>query len=157
MFNCWEKWFHLLSLAPARQHPRRNAMSVNDPIGDMLTRIRNACMAGHTTVAIPASKIKLAIADILKGEGFIRDYQVQEAHPADAIVLTLKYTPERQPVITGLKRISKPGLRIYTKQADIPRVRGGLGLSILSTPKGVLAGHVAQRQQVGGEVLCYVW
>lgn len=136
-------------------------MSVNDPIGDMLTRIRNACMARHTQVAIPASKIKLAIAAILKHEGFIKDYTVQpgdqKGDPFDTLVLLLKYTTDRQPVITGLRRVSKPGLRIYTKRADIPRVRGGLGLSILSTPKGVLAGHDAWSQQVGGEVLCYVW
>jgi small subunit ribosomal protein S8 len=123
----------------------------------MLTRIRNACMARHTTVAVPASKMKIAIAEILKREGFIRDFEVQRADPADSIVITLKYTSDRRPVITGLKRVSKPGLRIYTGRADIPRVRGGLGLSILSTPKGVMAGHEAWQQRVGGEVLCYVW
>ncbi len=132
-------------------------MSVNDPIADMLTRIRNACMARHTTVAIPASKMKIAIAEILKREGFIRDFEVQKAEPADSIVITLKYTSDRRPVITGLKRVSKPGLRIYSGRADIPRVRGGLGLSILSTPKGVMAGHEAWQEHVGGEVLCYVW
>lgn len=132
-------------------------MSVNDPIADMLTRIRNACMARRTTVAVPASKIKLAIATILKSEGFIAGFEVQEGKPSDTILITLKYTNDHQPVITGLKRVSKPGLRIYTGHADIPRVRGGLGLSILSTPKGVLAGHEAWQQHVGGEVLCYVW
>lgn len=132
-------------------------MSVNDPIADMLTRIRNACMARHTTVAVPASKMKVAIAEILKREGFIRDFEVQKADPVDSIVITLKYTSDRRPVITGLKRVSKPGLRIYTGRADIPRVRGGLGLSILSTPKGVMAGHEAWQEHVGGEVLCYVW
>ncbi len=132
-------------------------MSVNDPIADMLTRIRNACMAHHDSVGIPASKMKLAIADILKREGFIKDYSVQEGSPFDTIAITLKYSDDRQPAITGLKRVSKPGLRIYTQRADIPRVRGGLGLSILSTPKGVLAGHDAWQQRVGGEVLCYVW
>jgi small subunit ribosomal protein S8 len=132
-------------------------VSVNDPIADMLTRIRNACMARHATVAMPASKMKVAIADILKQEGFIRDFELQEGDPADTIVITLKYTTDRRPVITGLKRVSKPGLRIYTGRADIPRVRGGLGLSILSTPKGVMAGHDAWREHVGGEVLCYVW
>ncbi|WP_298817125.1 30S ribosomal protein S8 [Chloroflexus sp.] len=133
-------------------------MSVNDPIGDMLTRIRNACMARHTTVTIPASKMKIAIADILKREGFIRDYTViDEGKPTKTISITLKYMPDRRPAITGLRRVSKPGLRIYTKRADIPRVRGGLGLSILSTPKGVLADHEAWRERVGGEVLCYVW
>ena len=132
-------------------------MSVNDPIADMLTRIRNACMARHTSVVMPSSKMKIAIADILKREGFVRDFEVQKGTPSDSIVITLKYTPDRRPVITGLKRVSKPGLRIYTGRADIPRVRGGLGLSILSTPKGVMAGHDAWREHVGGEVLCYVW
>jgi small subunit ribosomal protein S8 len=133
-------------------------VSVNDPIGDMLTRIRNACMARHTTVTIPASKMKIAIADILKREGFIRDYTViDDGKPYKTISITLKYMPDRRPAITGLRRVSKPGLRIYTKRADIPRVRGGLGLSILSTPKGVLADHEAWRERVGGEVLCYVW
>ena len=131
-------------------------MSVNDPIADMLTRIRNACMARHATVAMPASKMKVAIADILKREGFIRDFEVQNGQPSDTIVISLKYTSDRRPVITGLKRVSKPGLRIYTGRTDIPRVRGGLGLSILSTPKGVMAGHEAWQQHVGGEVLCYV-
>lgn len=132
-------------------------MSVNDPIGDMLTRIRNACMARHTTVSMPSSKMKVAIADILKREGFIRDYEIQEGKPFNTIMLTLKYTMDRQPVITGLKRVSKPGLRIYTGHTEIPRVRGGLGLSILSTSHGVLAGHDALQKRVGGEVLCYVW
>ena len=132
-------------------------MSVNDPIADMLTRIRNACMARHTTVAIPASKMKVAIAEILKREGFIRDFKIEEGQPFDTIQITLKYTSDRRPVITGLKRVSKPGLRIYTGRADIPRVRNGLGLSILSTPKGVMAGHEAWQEHVGGEVLCYIW
>jgi small subunit ribosomal protein S8 len=132
-------------------------VSVNDPIGDMLTRIRNACMARHTTVSIPASKMKVAIADILKREGFIRDYTVQDDTAASTIAITLKYMPDRRPAITGLRRVSKPGLRIYTQRNEIPRVRGGLGLSILSTPKGVMAGHDAWREHVGGEVLCYIW
>ena len=133
-------------------------MSMNDPIADMLTRIRNACMQRHTSVAIPKSKLKLAIADILKQEGFIKDFSVQPTDkPFENIVLDLKYTPDRQPVITGLKRVSRPGLRIYTKHQDIPRVRGGMGLSILSTPRGVMSGYDAYRQHIGGEVLCYVW
>lgn len=130
---------------------------VNDPIADMLTRIRNACMARHSSVVIPASKMKLSIAEILKREGFIREYEVQDGTPYNTLVLTLKYTPDRRSVITGLKRVSRPGLRIYTGRNDIPRVRNGLGLSILSTPKGVLAGHEAWQEHVGGEVLCYVW
>jgi small subunit ribosomal protein S8 len=132
-------------------------VSVNDPIGDMLTRIRNACMARHTTVTVPSSKMKLAIAAILKREGFIKDFTVVEGTPFDTISMTLKYMTDRRPAITGLRRVSKPGLRIYTKREDIPRVKGGLGLSILSTPKGVLAGHDAWREHVGGEVLCYIW
>ncbi|NJO84887.1 MAG: 30S ribosomal protein S8 [Blastochloris sp.] len=123
----------------------------------MLTRIRNACTVRHTTVSMPNSKMKLAIADILKSEGFIRDYEIQTGKPFNTLTLTLKYTNDRRPVITGLKRVSRPGLRIYTGREDIPRVRGGLGLSILSTPKGVMAGHDAWQQHVGGEVLCYIW
>jgi small subunit ribosomal protein S8 len=131
---------------------------MNDPIADMLTRIRNACMQRHTTVAIPKSKLKLAIADILKQEGFIKDFNVKPAGTSfEDIVVDLKYTSERQPVITGIKRVSRPGLRIYTKHQDIPRVRGGMGLSILSTPRGVMSGYEAYRQNIGGEVICYVW
>lgn len=133
------------------------AVSISDPIGDMLTRIRNACMARQGTVTIPASKIKIAIADILKREGFIKNYRIQPGEPRQNIVITLKYTSDQRPAISGLKRVSKPGLRIYTKRDDIPRVRGGLGVSILSTPKGILAGHEAWKERVGGEVLCYVW
>jgi small subunit ribosomal protein S8 len=132
-------------------------VSVNDPIGDMLTRIRNACMARKTVVDIPASKMKLSIAEILKREGFVKDYSLIEGKPFSTISITLKYMPDRRPAITGLRRVSKPGLRIYTGRDEIPRVRGGLGLSILSTPKGVLAGHDAWREHVGGEVLCYIW
>jgi len=132
-------------------------VSVSDPIGDMLTRIRNACMARHVVVNIPASKMKLAIAVILKREGFIKDFTLIEGKPFSTIAITLKYMSDRRPAITGLRRVSKPGLRIYTKRDEIPRVRGGLGLSILSTPKGILAGHEAWQERVGGEVLCYVW
>ncbi len=131
---------------------------MNDPIADMLTRIRNACMQRHTSVVIPKSKLKVAIADILKQEGFIRDYNVQVGEKTfENIVVDLKYTPDRQPVITGLKRVSRPGLRIYSKHQDIPRVRGGMGLSIISTPKGVMSGYEAYQQNIGGEVICYVW
>lgn len=134
-------------------------MSFNDPIADMLTRIRNACMQRHTSVLVPKSKLKMAIAEILKQEGFIKDFTVQEVDekPFHNIVINLKYTADREPVITGLKRVSRPGLRIYSKRTDIPRVRGGLGLAILSTPKGVMSGHDAWRQNIGGEVLAYVW
>lgn len=131
---------------------------MNDPIADMLTRIRNACMQRHTTVAIPKSKLKLAIADILRQEGFIKDFGVQaDGKGFEDIVINLKYTNDRQPVITGVKRVSRPGLRIYAKHKDIPRVRGGMGLSILSTPRGVMSGYDAFRQNIGGEVICYVW
>jgi small subunit ribosomal protein S8 len=131
---------------------------MNDPIADMLTRIRNGCMQRHTTVAIPKSKLKLAIAEILKQEGFIRDFSVQtNGKGFEDIVVNLKYTNDRQPVITGLKRVSRPGLRIYAKHKDIPRVRGGMGLSILSTPRGVMSGYDAYRENIGGEVICYVW
>lgn len=133
-------------------------MSMQDPVADMLTRIRNACMQRHATVSIPKSKLKVAIADILQQEGFIKGYTLQDSDVATAtIVVDLKYMPDRQPVITGLKRVSRPGLRIYSKYQDIPRVRGGMGLTIVSTPKGVMTGHDAFRQSVGGEVLCYVW
>lgn len=132
-------------------------MSVNDPIGDMLTRIRNAGMIRHQTVALPSSKMKVSIAEILKHEGFIRDYTVQAGKPFDTLVLTLKYSNDRRPVITGLRRVSRPGLRIYTGREEIPQVRNGLGISILSTPKGVMAGYEAYQKNVGGEVLCYVW
>ena len=115
-------------------------------------------MQRHTTVAIPKSKLKLAIAEILKQEGFIRDFSVQtNGKGFEDIVVSLKYTNDRQPVITGLKRVSRPGLRIYAKHKDIPRVRGGMGLSILSTPRGVMSGYDAYRENIGGEVLCYVW
>jgi small subunit ribosomal protein S8 len=125
----------------------------------MLTRIRNACMQRHATVSIPKSKLKVAIAEILKQEGFIKDFTVQplEGKPFDNIVITLKYSVDREPVITGLKRVSRPGLRIYSKHAEIPRVRNGMGLAILSTPRGVMSGHDAWRQNIGGEVLAYVW
>ena len=134
-------------------------MSVNDPIADMLTRIRNACMARHSTVIMPASKMKRAIADILAREGYIKGYELQQEQevPSDQLVLTLKYTSDKEPVITGIKRVSRPGLRVYTKRAEIPRVRGGLGVSIISTPKGVMTGQEAWQQGIGGEVLCYIW
>lgn len=132
-------------------------MSVNDPIGDMLARIRNAGMIRHQTVSMPSSKMKVAIADILKREGFIREFTVESGKPCDMLTLTLKYSNDRKPVITGLRRVSRPGLRVYSGREDIPQVRNGLGISILSTPKGVLAGYEAYQQHVGGEVLCYVW
>lgn len=132
-------------------------MSVNDPIADMLTRIRNAGMARHQTVTMPLSKIKRGIADILQSEGYIKNYEVQEGTPFSSLVLHLKYGSDRKPIITGLKRVSRPGLRVYTKRNEIPRVRSGLGLSILSTPKGLMTGDAAWKEGVGGEVVCFIW
>ena len=135
-------------------------MTTSDPISDMLTRIRNALMVGHPGVRVPSSKIKVAIAKILKEEGFIEDYYVTRERPQPQLVIKLKYVgdkKERHSVITGLKRVSKPGRRVYTRASEIPWVRSGVGISILTTPKGVLTGQQARRLGVGGEVLCYVW
>jgi small subunit ribosomal protein S8 len=131
-------------------------MNMTDPIADMLTRIRNAIMARHTRVQIPASNMKVAIARILKEEGYIQDFEVIKDGPQGTIRITLRYV-DRRPVLTQLKRISKPGLRVYTRRDAIPRVRGGLGTAILSTPKGVMSGRQAYQQGLGGEVVCYVW
>ncbi len=130
---------------------------VTDPIADMLTRIRNAILARHDFVLVPASRMKLAIAKILKEEGFISDYEVLKGKPQRVIKIYLKYAEKKEPVLTGLKRVSKPGLRIYVQRAEIPRVYGGLGIAIVSTSKGVMTGHQAWRQKVGGELLCYIW
>jgi len=135
-------------------------MTTTDPIADMLARIRNAQMAGKTEVPLPSSKIKVAIAKILKDEGFIEDYRVTKERPQANLLLKLKYVGERRerrPVIAGLKRVSKPGCRVYTRASEIPWVRSGMGIAILSTPKGVLTGQQARRLGVGGEVLCYAW
>lgn len=137
-------------------------MSVTDPIGDMLTRMRNAIMAGHPLVAMPGSKIKVAIAKILKEEGFISSYEVVDGKVVGSKVLRirLKYVGERrdrEPVITGLERISRPGRRVYTAKTDVPWVLSGMGIAILSTPKGVMTGQRARQLGVGGEVLCKVW
>jgi small subunit ribosomal protein S8 len=137
-------------------------MSVNDPIGDMLTRIRNAIMAGHTSVALPSSKIKVAIAQILREEGYIQNIEVVDGKVAGSKVLRirLKYVGERRerrPVITGLERISRPGRRVYTGKSKIPWVLSGIGIAILSTPKGVMTGQRARQLGVGGEVLCKIW
>jgi small subunit ribosomal protein S8 len=131
-------------------------VNMTDPIADMLTRIRNAAMARHTEVTIPASNIKIAIAKILKDEGYIRDYAVNKDTPQGTIHVVLRYV-DRRPVLTQLKRVSKPGLRVYTRRDGIPRVRGGLGTAIISTPQGVMTGRQAYQQGLGGEVLCYVW
>jgi len=132
-------------------------MTVTDPIADMLTRIRNAIMARHDSVLIPASKIKLSIARILKEEGFITDYEVIRGKPHRSIKIALRYIDDKKPAISGLKRISKPGLRVYVQKKEIPRVYGGLGIAIISTPKGVRTGQQAWYQDSGGELLCYVW
>jgi len=137
-------------------------MNVSDPIADMLTRIRNGVMAGHSSVAMPNSKIKIAIAGILKEEGYIEDFEVADgAKPSHKVLrLRLKYMGKRKtrrPVIAGLERISRPGRRIYTKKSEIPWVLSGLGVAILSTPKGVMTGERARQIGVGGELLCKVW
>ena len=132
-------------------------MTISDPIADMLTRIRNAIMAKHDFVLVPASRMKLSIAKILKEEGFIIDYEVLRSKPHRAIKIYLKYSDKNQPVISGLERASKPGLRLYVGRKEIPRVYGGLGIAIVSTPKGVMTGQQAWRQGIGGELLCYVW
>jgi small subunit ribosomal protein S8 len=131
-------------------------MNMTDPIADMLTRIRNAARARHTRVAMPASKMKLAIARVLKEEGYIKDIEILKDSAQGTLRLTLRYV-EKQPVLTQLKRVSKPGLRVYTKRAAIPRVRGGQGIAILSTPQGLMTGKRAYMQGLGGEVVCYVW
>jgi small subunit ribosomal protein S8 len=132
-------------------------MTMSDPIADMLTRIRNANLVRHETVEIPASKIKREIAEILKREGFIRDAEYIEDNKQGIIRIFLKYGANNERVITGLKRISKPGLRVYTKSTEIPRVLGGLGIAILSTSKGLMTDKEARQSKLGGEVICYVW
>ena len=132
-------------------------MITTDPIADMLTRIRNANTAGHESVDIPASKMKKSIAEILREEGFIRSYDVVTEGPQGTLRIILKYGPEKEKVITGLRRISRPGLRVYSPRTEIPRLLGGLGLVILSTSKGIMSGKRAKREGYGGEVLAYVW
>ena len=131
-------------------------MNMTDPIADMLTRIRNAIMARHSRVLMPASNMKIALAAVLKEEGYIRDYDVTQAGPFRTLLITLKYVDKR-PVLTQLKRVSKPGLRVYTRRDSIPRVRGGLGTAIISTPQGLMTGRKAYQLGLGGEVVCYVW
>jgi len=137
-------------------------MNITDPIADMLTRIRNALMAGHTTVSMPTSKLKVSIAKILKEEGFISNYEVVDGKTAEQKVLRLrlKYIGERRErksVISGLERVSRPGRRVYTGKREIPWVLSGMGVAIISTPKGVMTGQRARQLGVGGEVLCKVW
>ena len=130
---------------------------ITDPIADLLTRIRNANTANHQTVDIPASKMKKAVAQILADEGFITSIEEVKDGPQGVLRVQLKYGPEKEKVITGLRRISRPGLRVYTTKTEIPRVLGGLGLVIMSTSKGIMSGKRAKREGFGGEVLAYVW
>ena len=132
-------------------------MPVTDPVADMLTRIRNAIQVRHESVLVPHSRLKVSIAKILKEEGYIRDYDMPRGHAHPTLRIHLTYREGRVPAITGLKRVSKPGLRSYVGKGEIPRVYGGLGVAILSTSQGVMAGRQAWRQGVGGELLCYVW
>jgi len=131
-------------------------MTVTDPIADMLTRIRNAIMAEHDYVLVPSSRTKLSITKILKEEGFIDGYEVLKGKPQPMIKIHLKYTDD-YPAISGLERVSKPGLRVYAERREIPRVYGGLGIAVLSTSKGIMTGQEAWRKRLGGEILCYVW
>jgi len=133
---------------------------MTDPIADMLTRIRNAVNAGHTSLVVPSSKLKLAIAEILKEEGFIQSYDVIPNRPQAQIRIWLRYVGERKdrrPVITGLERVSKPGCRVYVGKNEIPWVLSGVGIAILSTPRGIVTDRQARRMGVGGELMCYVW
>jgi len=130
---------------------------ITDPVADLLTRIRNANTANHDVVEIPSSRIKVAVAKILKEEGFIKDFERLEQGPQGTLRLTLKYGPNKEKVITGLRRISRPGLRVFTNKTEIPRVLGGLGIVILSTSRGVMSGRRAKKEGCGGEVLAYVW
>ena len=130
---------------------------VTDPIADMLTRIRNANQMKNATVSMPTSKVKVEIARILKEEGFIVDYKTKKNNVQDVLVLSLKYGENKERVITGLKRISKPGLRVYAGAEEIPHVLNGLGIAIISTPKGVMTDKLARKNNVGGEVIAYIW
>ncbi len=134
-------------------------MTMTDPIADMLTRIRNANIAMHDEVSMPSSKLKLALAEVLKSEGYIDDFSSVDNsdRPGETLTITMRYSPERKRVISGLKRVSKPGLRVYSKNSEIPRVLGGLGVAVLSTSNGLLTDRAARKARVGGEVLCYVW
>ncbi len=134
-------------------------MTMTDPIADMLTRIRNANVAFHDEVAMPSSKVKEALAKILEREGYINGFAVEDdsGRPGKKLTITMKYTPDRRRTISGLKRVSKPGLRVYTKHADVPRVLGGMGIAILSTNQGLMTDREARQHRVGGEILCHVW
>ena len=130
---------------------------MTDPIADMLTRIRNANQVSHQTVSMPSSKLKVQLAKLLKEEGFITDYSVKEEGKFKVLEITLKYDAKNKPIITKLERISKPGLRNYSKAKNLPKVLGGMGIAIVSTSKGLLTDRKARKENLGGEVLCYVW
>jgi small subunit ribosomal protein S8 len=133
-------------------------MAANDTISDMLTRIRNACLVRHPTTQVPPTKMTRSIAQVLKEEGFIEDYEETGEGVKKQLVISLKYkNRNRQPIITTLKRVSKPGLRVYSPSKDIPRVLGGIGIAIISTSKGIMTDREARRQGIGGEILCYIW
>lgn len=131
--------------------------TITDPIADMLTQIRNANTARHDHVDVPASKMKMEIARILKDEGFVADWRFIERGPQGVLRVTLKYGPRKEPILSGLRRASRPGLRLYTTRTEIPRIRSGMGVAILTTSRGVITDRQARRMGVGGEVLCYVW
>ncbi|MDA8386840.1 MAG: 30S ribosomal protein S8 [Actinomycetota bacterium] len=132
---------------------------MTDPIADMLTRIRNANVAMHDTVVMPGSKLKGALAEILQKEGYIESFSVKPADgkPGNALEIRMKYSPERKRVISGIQRVSKPGLRVYSRADSVPRVLGGLGVAVLSTSKGLMTDREARKQNMGGEIICYVW
>ncbi|MEN6351118.1 MAG: 30S ribosomal protein S8 [Syntrophomonas sp.] len=132
-------------------------MVMTDPVADFLTRIRNGNMVMHETVEVPGSKIKRSIAEIMREEGYIKDFEYIEDGKQGIIRIYLKYGPDKKKVITGIKRISKPGLRVYVKKDEIPRVLGGLGTAVISTPKGLMTDKNARKQGLGGEVICYIW
>ena len=132
-------------------------MSMTDPIADFLTRIRNGIMAAHETVEIPSSRLKREMARILKEEGYIRDYRVEKGESFDTLVIDLKFGRNRERILTDLKRVSKPGRRVYARKDRLPRVLGGMGVAILSTSAGIVTARTAQERGVGGEVICYVW
>ena len=134
-------------------------MTMTDPVADMLTRIRNANIAMHDDTSMPSSKLKENLAELLQQEGYIEGYSVADAEgrPGRTLTVTMKYSPERARVISGIKRVSKPGLRVYSKADKVPRVLGGLGVAVLSTSQGLLTDREARQRRVGGEVLCYVW
>ncbi len=134
-------------------------MTMTDPIADMLTRVRNANIAKHDDVVMPSSKLKEALAGLLKAEGYIDDFKTLDrpGKPGKMLAIDMKYSPERERTISGIKRVSKPGLRVYKKSGEIPRVLGGLGVAVLSTSQGLMTDREARRRHVGGEILCYVW